>query len=53
LASRILSKSISDGVKRWIEPNNVLGASVDGSSTLKQVILGFQLCIEDIGFKKK
>jgi acetate kinase len=41
MASRILSKSTSDGVKRWTEPNNVLGASVDaGSSTLKQVVLG-------------
>jgi hypothetical protein len=42
MASRILPKSTSDGVKRWTEPNNVLGASVDGISLLKQVILGFQ-----------
>jgi hypothetical protein len=37
MASRILFKSTSDGVKRWAEPYNVLGASVDGSSILKQV----------------
>jgi hypothetical protein len=43
MASRILSKSTINGVKkRRTEPNNVLGASVHGSSIFKQVILGFQ-----------
>jgi hypothetical protein len=43
MASKILSKSTSDGVKRWTELKNVLGASVDGiTSILKQVILGFK-----------
>jgi hypothetical protein len=42
MASRILSKSTSDGVKRWTDPNNVLGAFVHGSSVLKEALLGFQ-----------
>jgi hypothetical protein len=53
MASRILSKSTSDGVQRQTELNYVLGAFVHGSSVLKEVVLGFQWCIENIGCMTK